>query len=56
MSNKPAISLRPDPELVQAAKDKGLNLRALLEDAIKSRINTCPHCGAKLKKPPTKKP
>lgn len=46
---KPIITMRPDPELVKAAREKGLDLRALLEEAIKKNLKKCPHCGGKIK-------
>ena len=45
----PLVNMRPDPLLVAAARKKGLNLKELLEEAIKNNINTCPLCKSKLK-------
>ena len=45
----PVITMRPDPDLVRAAHAAGINLRELLEQAIKAKINNCPMCGQKLK-------
>ena len=45
----PVITMRPDPELVRAAHNAGINLRELLEWAIKNKIDNCPMCGQKLK-------
>lgn len=46
----PIITMRPDPALVKEAQEKGINLRELLEQAIRDKIDKCPHCGQKLKK------
>lgn len=47
---KPLVNMRPDPKLIEAAREKGLDLRKLLEDAILSNLEKCPHCGEKVKK------
>ena len=46
---KPLVNMRPDPVLIKAAREKGLDLKDLLEKAIAENLEKCPHCGAKLK-------
>lgn len=46
----PIITMRPNPHLVKAAQEQGWNLREILEEAIKKRLDKCPMCGQKIKK------
>ena len=50
LSKTQQTNLRVDAELVRKAREKGLNLRELLEHAIAGNLDKCPHCGQKLKK------
>lgn len=49
MSKTHPTNLRVNAELIRKAREKNLNLRELLEKAIKENLDDCPFCGQKLK-------